>query len=119
MRMLLSASTDIRFGEDGGYQTIGEVFREGGQTFILGMLTVFLSLSLLWGILELFHLLCFTLPQKRKAAKVPEAPLPTETATVEQPTDDTELVAVIAAAIAAAQADNPSGEFRVVSFRRK
>ncbi len=119
MRMLLSASADIRFGEDGGYQTIGEVFREGGQTFILGMLTVFLSLTLLWGILELFHFLCFTLPQKLKTVKVPEAPLPEESQAVDQSTDDTELVAVIAAAIAAAQEDNPGGEFRVVSFRRK
>jgi hypothetical protein len=77
-------------------------------------------------VLELFHFFVSTLPDKRKKKQNPVAaftPVPVAvkpSLPVETPiTNDEEIVAVIAAAIAAAQTGKPSGEFRVVSFRRK
>lgn len=118
-------SNTSQFGHDGGYQTIGDVFKNGGTYAIVGYLTVFAVLAIIWGVLELFHLVS---NGKKKSAGVEPpavtipAPQPTEKATVTPSapvTNDDEIVAVIAAAIATAQSENPIGSFRVVSFKRK
>lgn len=49
-------SNTSQFGHDGGYQTIGDVFKNGGTYAIVGYLTVFAVLAIIWGVLELFHL---------------------------------------------------------------
>ena len=118
-------SNTSQFGHDGGYQTIGDVFKNGGTYAIVGYLTVFAVLAIIWGVLELFHLVS---NGKKKSAGVEPpavtspAPQPAEEATVTPSapvTNDDEIVAVIAAAIATAQSENPIGSFRVVSFKRK
>lgn len=129
MQYLLNAGIldyTSRFGEEGGYQTIGEAIAGGFPVFLVGLLTVFAVLAIIWGVLEIFHYFAYTLPHKRKDAKnkaviassATTAPV-TESVVPDTTPDDEEIVAVIAAAIAAAQAETPSGQFRVVSFRKK
>ena len=100
-----------------------------GEMLLRGLGTVFVVLALLWGILELFKVFVYTIPQKKaKNASSPKpiAPIkekPTIAATPAVSTiptsqaQDTELVAVISAAIAA-YLDQPTTSFRVVSFKR-
>lgn len=108
----------------------------GGQVFIIGIVTVFAALALLWGVISIFKIFMYDIPQKRikkkaeeelmahcaesdgeKAAETaaPAAPAPAAKA------DDAQLIAVITAAIAAYNTDPETGcalPFRVVSFRR-
>ena len=114
-------------------ESIGDKLALSGQMLAMGLGVVFAVLLLLWGFLELFHFLVATLPStdgfKRfvaslKGQKAPEAEEKPEPAkpvapapTAPAATSDTELVAVITAAIAASE-NAPVGSFRVVSFRR-
>ena len=114
-----------RFGDEGGYQTIGDVFKNGGSYAIVGLLTVFSVLAIIWGVLELFHLISQGRTKKENAPVAPvvtvapaNEPAPITSVPVSQSNNE-EIVAVIAAAIAAAQNENPIGSFRVVSFKRK
>ncbi len=114
-----------RFGDDGGYQTIGDVFKNGGSYAIVGLLTVFAVLAIIWGVLELFHFISHGKAKKKSKPVAPaitvapaSEPEPVASAPLPQ-TNDEEIVAVIAVAIAAAQSENPIGSFRVVSFKRK
>ena len=110
----------------------------GIQTFLLGVLTVFSVLAILWGCLEAFHYFFYTLPEQRKAEKkangeseAPKAAPAPAPAPVAQPTpvapvttDDGAVVAAIIAAITAMRNEEAAdgiapGAFRVVSFRRK
>ena len=108
----------------------------GGQVFIIGMVTVFAALALLWGVISIFKIFMYDIPQKRikkKAeeelmahcvesdsaasveAAVPANPAPTAEA------DNAQLIAAITAAITAYNTDPETGcalPFRVVSFRR-
>ena len=45
----------------------------GIQTFILGMLTVFAVLAILWGCLEVFRYVFYTIPEKKKAEAAAQA----------------------------------------------
>jgi len=100
-------------------ESTADKFSYGGQMLLIGMSVVFSVLLILWGSLELFHLIVTKLPavlEKKRAKKVePEAETAPETVAED---DESELVAVMAAAIAAAAEENPEGSFRVVSFRR-
>lgn len=98
--------------------SFGERAAYSGRMVLIGLGTVFIALSILWGLLALFHLIVGKLEKKKEAA----SPAPTD-ALASAPTeaDDGELVAVITAAIAATLADEHGGEapaFRVVSFRK-
>lgn len=106
------------FAERAGYA--------GGVT-LLGMATIFIVLSILWGVVELLHRALHrgdqkTAPAEAKAAPAPvPAPAPKAApAPVKDPAaGDDALVAVITAAVAAAMAEEGyAGGFRVVSFRR-
>ena len=101
---------------------------KGISTFLLGMLTVFAVLSILWGCLEIFRIVFYTIPEKKKAAAAAAAPVaPVETATEAETveSDDGEVVAAIIAAITAMRSDEAAengvapGAFRVVSFRKR
>ena len=101
----------------------------GLQTFLLGMLTVFSVLAILWGCLEVFRYVFYTIPQKKKAAAsapaAPVAPVVEEEPEVVDYSDDGEVVAAIIAAITAMRSDEAAesgvapGAFRVVSFRKR
>ena len=94
------------------------------QTPLLGMGMIFAVLSILWGVLTLFKFI-FAKPAPKKKAETVSAPK-AEAVVVPEPvaeqTDDTELIAILTAAIVAYESScgnevAPSG-FRVVSFRR-
>lgn len=99
-------------------ESAGDKFAYGGQMLLIGMSVVFSVLLLLWGALELFHLIVTKLPAALEKKRNKETASPTEPIRDAAIEDDAETVAVIAAAIAAAGEENPSGSFRVVSFRR-
>ncbi len=88
----------------------------GAQMLLIGMLIVFAVLSLLWLLLELLGFVMRSAKTKPAVAPapapvfVPQAPAKT--------TDDSELIAVLSAAIAASESA-PATRFRVVSFKRK
>ena len=99
-------------------ESVSDKFAYGGQMLLIGMSVVFSVLLILWGALELFHLIVTKLPAalEKKRAKANAAEVQPAAAVPDE--DDSELVAVFAAAIAAASEENPAGSFRVVSFRR-
>ena len=81
---------------------------------ILGIGTTFAVLSILWAVLELFAVIFNKKPQSIKADQKAPAVEPT---VASSDSDETELVAILAAAIAAYTAQ-PINSFRVVSFRQ-
>ena len=99
---------------------ITDVLTSGGSVVLTGMLTVFGVLASLWFALIVFKFFFHDLAGKKKikSAKVVDTEsLPVETAPV---SSDSEIVAVIAAAIAMAESESSGGtKFRVVSFKRK
>ena len=102
----------------------------GIQTFLLGICTVFAVLAILWGCLEVFRYVFYTIPEKKKAeaaaaSAVAPAPEVETEAAVEEYSDDGEIVAAIIAAITAMRNEEAAESgvaptaFRVVSFRKR
>lgn len=118
--IMLSAAQSMDFAERMAY---------GLQVFVVGLGTVFAVLVTLWLALVLFKVFSYDLPQKKAkklaeeaASKVEAAPIVEESpiSVIEEPvSDDTQLIAVITAAIAAYNAQSGNSlPFRVVSFKR-
>ena len=92
----------------------------------IGIVTVFAVLALLMGVLYLFRLYFYDLPNKQKAEasqpKAAPAPAPVKTAApvANVTTEDDELIpVVIAAAVAAYMETNaPKSKYRIRSFKR-
>ena len=96
-----------------------EVFTSGGMVFLTGMLTVFSVLGILWITLMAFKFFFHDLPSGEKKVKK-EKPVPAPVQTAPVVTDNNEIIAVIAAAIAMAESEcGGNTKFRVVSFKRK
>ena len=92
----------------------GTALAFGGMMLLIGMLTVFAVLCVIWACLSIFKVVFHGVDKKEKPAPAVEvAPV------VAPVTDDSEIIAVIAAAIAAAESDNGGAKFKVVSFKRK
>ncbi|MHB1151441.1 MAG: OadG family protein [Eubacteriales bacterium] len=101
----------------------------GTKTLLLGMGIVMFILALLWGILELFKVFFYDIPNKRdkKTQDEPEIEdMPAPAEPVPDYTDDTsddEIIAAITAAITAyrdIESDSEyTGGFRVVSFKKQ
>ena len=90
----------------------------GGQMLLIGILTVFAVLVILWIALVLFKFFFhdLTFGKKKKEIKSESMPTPQTYAA----NDDEEIIAVIAAAVAMAESECGSNKsFRVVSFKRK
>lgn len=118
MNFLLNISSDD-YGTKHLLSEVGflDTLTFGLQMLLIGMVAVFAVLGLLWFCLYVFRLVFHDLPAK-KATEVPaekSEPAPV----VASVSGDDEIVAVIAAAIAAAESENAGLKFRVVSFRRK
>lgn len=92
----------------------GDRLAFGGSMLLIGMAVIFAVLIVIWGALSLFKLYFTKAEPKSEAA--PAAPVVVE---APKASDNAEIVAVIAAAIAAAEADSDGMKFKVVSFRRK
>jgi len=116
---MLSLAADISYGEK---------VLNGLIVVAVGILAVFGVLACLWGVLALFKIFFYDIPEKKKAAlkkkKAEETPAPAPAAVEEAPVaneaDDTQLIAVITAAIAAytAESGKTALPFRVVSYKR-
>ena len=89
----------------------------GGQMLLLGMLAVFGVLSLIWLLLAVFKKV-FT-GTSQKAAVKPENVAPAPVIEPVIASNDGEIIAAIAAAVAMAESENAGLKFRVVSFRKK
>lgn len=117
--------------------TVGETFGEragvAGSVTLLGMVTIFAVLAILWGVIEVLHRVLNRGGKTDTPAAKPAAPVAKPAAEAKKPAqatqtvkatettrrDDGELVAVITAAVAAAmEEEGYTGGFRVVSFRR-
>ncbi len=101
--------------------TLGEKLENILTTAVGGFILVFVVLALIWAILELFSLIFAK--KKVKAPKIEEKhEIPPVIASVkEEAHDDTELIAVITAAVTAFRSseEKNNGSFKVVSFRKK
>jgi len=106
-------------------RSFAERMQIGAEVAILGLGVVFAVLILLWGILSLFKVFFYDIPNAKKAAPKETAPAPAEVPapvqTAPASASDDELVAAISAAVAAYMSAEgcPASGFRVVSFRRK
>ncbi len=101
-----------------------------GQVTLIGMLMVFAVLAILWAVLAVFKMIFAKAPKSEKPAK-PEKPAPAKAPAPAvppaapapaAPLANSELVAILTAAVAAYMAaENPNATpsgFRVVSYRR-
>ncbi len=89
----------------------------GGMMVLLGLGTVFAVLIVILISLYLFKVFFHDIPAKKQQNPKPVAVAPV-TEVVDTATDDGEIIAVIAAAIAMAEEECSGSKFRVVSFRR-
>lgn len=98
---------------------LGERMAIGLQTMVLGLGTVFSILIIIWGVLALFKVFFYTIPNSRKKTASAVVDTQTENVASEEAVDDNdeEIVAAISAAVAV-YLDKPVSSFRVVSFRR-
>ncbi len=99
---------------------IGDALLFGGSVLLIGVATIFAVLCLLWLFLVIFRIVFHDIPEKKSNKKKTYQPVEIEqaTASVENSTNDAEIIAVIAAAIAMAESENSDTKFKVVSFRR-
>ena len=95
-----------------------EAFFFGGKILLLGIGTVFLVLALIWGSIEIFRFV-FNRISNKSNGTLPSADKITVTPAPAHRDNTQEIVAVIAAAIAMAESENPGFKFKVVSFKRK
>jgi len=91
----------------------------GGQTVLIGMATIFSVLIIIWAALAILKIFLHDIPNSKKAKSSALATEPIQTTPIAIEPNDSEVVAVIAAAIAMAENDNDGVKFKVVSFRRK
>ena len=111
-KMLLSAGIDY----SKPIEDVGQKLMFGGEMVLLGMGAVFSVLFIIFLSLTLFKF-AFAKNGSSKPKKAEIAPTPVTPAAPVTSTDE-EIVAVIAAAIAMAEAESSGTKFRVVSFRR-
>ena len=101
-------------------ENIGEIFSYGGKMLLLGMLTVFSVLIVIWVALILFKYFFHDIANRsQNTAK--NVSIPIQDTVRSADSNDDEIVAVITAAIATAEAETADLgiKFRVVSFKRK
>ena len=117
----LLAITENDYGTQNLLQSfsVSDVFGFGAQMLLIGMATVFSVLCIIWLCLVIFKLVFQNLESGKKSTKIEAEPTEVVQPSVAYASTDSELVAVIAAAIAMAESENSGMKFRVVSFRRK
>ena len=96
----------------------GDALVFGGAVLLIGMATVFAVLCILWAFLGLFKLVFHDIPKKKSEKSVKSVDLTEQAPQTVVSDANEEIVAVIAAAIAAAESDNTGIKFKVVSFRK-
>ena len=103
--------------------SLAEKLGEGFVIFIIGILVVFSILMILWALLAVFKVIFYTIPNKKKQKssqkpkKAPEQKPVQNVTPVAEEDDDTEIVAVITAAVASMLGKSESG-FKIKSIKR-
>lgn len=106
-----SLTVDVKY-------SMGETLKRAGMNTLMGLGTVFIILVFLIFVIWLFKFIPDPDKKKKEQAKAAApAPAPVMAAPAEEEVDDTELIAVIAAAIAASEGTSPDG-FVVRSIRK-
>lgn len=95
-----------------------DALKFGGTMLLIGMVTIFSVLGLLWLFLTLFKVAFHDIPAKKKAKPAPVVEAVTPVLEVKKDNND-EIIAAIAAAIAMAESESSGMKFKVVSFKRK
>ena len=90
----------------------------GGIMVLIGMATVFSVLAIIMLSLYAFQYFFHDLPAKKHSTSKPKVVAVAESAEAVH-SDDGEIVAAIAAAIAMAESESGGIKFRVVSFKRR
>ena len=98
---------------------LGENLKLGGEVVLVGVMTVFAVLGIIWAFLMVFKLVFSDMKQGARKIPVESKPAPEVVAPVVTSGDEEEIIAVLAAAIAAAETEYVGLKFRVVSYRRK
>lgn len=113
------------------FESVGDALGYGLPTSLFGFAVVFGVLILIWGVLALFRVFFYTIPNAKKnsnstassnAVSAPVSDGGNVQAAVALPqTDSASVVAAIMAAISAFRAQNGegTGAFRVVSFKKR
>ena len=110
----------MNFLLDSNPSNLGETLALGGEVVLVGMLSIFAVLGLIWACLLIFKIVFYDMKQGGGKVLVESKKSEAEVVVpVSRPTEDTEIIAVLAAAIAAAESDCAGLKFRVVSYRRK
>ena len=113
---LLIAIEEINTSEK--LETFADKLSYGGTMLLIGMLTVFAVLLIIMISLFAFKYFFHDLAQKSNSAPKPEKIEASEPVCTVS-TQDEEIVAAIAAAIAMAESESDGIKFRVVSFKRR
>lgn len=113
------------------FNSIGEALGYGLPLSLFGFCVVFFVLALLWGILSLFKLFFYTIPQDKKNSGGASGSVNSANIQKMTPSDggeavldasfaDGEIIAAITAAIDAFRSQSGAvGGFRVVSFKKR
>jgi sodium pump decarboxylase gamma subunit len=98
---------------------LGDALLFGGAILLIGMITIFTVLCLLWICLIVFKFVFQGIDNKKGAKNNTNATAGTDESAINAGSnDDAEIVAVIAAAIAMAESESSDMKFKVVSFKR-
>lgn len=98
--------------------SLGEALAIGGETTVIGLSIVFAVLVILMIVLMLFKAIFYKDPSKKKAAPAETAASVTvPAADTEKDMDETELIAVLTAAVAASL-NTSTYNLRIKSYRR-
>ncbi|MDO4600925.1 MAG: OadG family protein [Eubacteriales bacterium] len=108
--MPLSMTVDVQY-------PMSVTLQRAGLNTLMGLGTVFIMLIFLSFIIYLFKFVPMIFGGKKEEKKEAPAPAPVVVAPVQEETDDTELIAVISAAIAASEGTSTDG-FVVRSIRK-
>ncbi|MBE7048168.1 MAG: hypothetical protein E7393_02190 [Ruminococcaceae bacterium] len=94
---------------------MNHVLMQGTVIAVIGICIVFLVLAIVWGILELLRI--FFTAKKEPVMATPTVASPVTTPAPSVTTEDSEIIAVLTAAIAASL-NQPASSLRIRSYRR-
>lgn len=100
------------------FSQLADALLFGSSVLLIGMVTIFAVLCILWIFLILFRIVFHDMPKKKAEKKVITPVKDEQINNNINEIENGELIAVITAAIAMAESDGSGSNFRVVSFKR-
>ncbi len=117
MNFLLEIDNTLGIFDEGA--DLGKILTNGLQIVLIGIVTVFAVLGLLWAFLTVFKMVFYDASRNKSSVQIIDNTAAENVDSTELiDSSDEEIVAVIAAAVAAAESESNGIKFRVVSFRR-